>query len=67
MVLPEAVRLAVHDGDTVAIENWFHTGSRDPDERDAMGWTLMHSAAGRDHCDVMRVLLERGARLDSVT
>jgi len=60
--LPSAVAIACQDGDVAAIRAWFATGARDPNERDAAGWTLLLRATRHDHLRVMRVLLaEQGA------
>ena len=61
-----AIELAPHvrgaiDGDVVAIEEWFATGTRDPDERDSHGLTLLRFAVMGGRCDIIRVLLDHGA------
>ena len=63
MVLPEMISFAAHQGDTKAIEEWFASGTRDPDETGSwMGCkTLLYAAAEGGHCDTMRVILAHGA------
>ena len=68
MVLPVVIALAARDGDTAAIIDWFSTGDPDEIEDGWTRWTLLHVAAKFDSgCDVIRVLLERGATVDQVT
>jgi ankyrin repeat protein len=70
MVLPKEIVEAAKLGDAAAIQVWFSTGTRDPDERDGTypttNWnTLLHLAAERGDCDLVRDLLERGATIDA--
>jgi len=67
MVLPSEIRAAAEGGDTEAIVEWFSTDTRDPDERCSLGQTLLHWAAARDQCDVMRIILAHGATVDART
>jgi hypothetical protein len=66
MVLSEEIRVAAFRGDTAAIQEWFETGSRDPDDGDQYGNTLLHLAARNGHCDTIRFLLGHGASLNVV-
>ena len=59
MVLPDKIRDAVGTGDTATVRDWFLT--RDPDEKDTDGMRSLYNAACQGRCEVMRVLLARGA------
>ena len=52
---------AAQCGDTAAIQEWFSTGTRDPDEKDENGWTLLRSATCKGQIETMRVILAHGA------
>ena len=67
--------LAAGDGDTEWIQEYFATGTRDPDEiSEGMdlgddfdpGCTLLYSAAEGGHCETMRVILAHGASVDAI-
>jgi len=64
MVLPHEIRVAACTGDTAAIQDWFSSGTRDLDDRDQYGDTLLHWAAYKGRCDTMRFLLDHGASMD---
>ena len=63
MVLPADICKAARQGDVEAIQEWFSTGTRDPDDEDD-GPTLLYYATWNDHCDVMRIILAHGATVD---
>jgi len=65
MVLPAEICGAARHGDTAAIQEWFSSGTRDPDERDGLGGPLLSWAARNGHCDIMRFLLARGASVNA--
>lgn len=65
MVLSRSLRKAAENGDIGTIVEWFSSGSRDPDERDGAGFTLLHDAAFGNACDIMRFLLEKGADVNA--
>ena len=67
--LPEEVMIAAQNGDALVIQDWFSSGTRDPNEKSpnlgsstlSTGETLLFRAASRGRCNVMRVLLAHGA------
>ena len=68
MVLTMAKELELEDlldaaknGDTAAIQEWFSTGKRDPDEKNVIGHKLLALTASRGHVEMMRILLAHGA------
>jgi len=66
MQLPTGIVNAAYAGDLLAIQEWFETGTRDPDDVDygdenVSGRTLLHIAAWAGHCGMIRFLLERGS------
>jgi hypothetical protein len=65
MVLPESIVDAAKRGDTAAIQEWFSTGLKDPDERTQGGIPLLYCVAFKGHCETMRVLLAHGASVDA--
>lgn len=55
------------NGDIEAIQEWFATGTRDPDDVDySESETLLTYAAEENHCDVIRLLLGFGASVDII-
>jgi len=67
MVLPLQITRAAQCGDTAAIQQWFSTGTRDPDEKGEDGRPLLFSAAYNGHCDTMRFLLDHGASIHTTS
>ena len=67
MVVPSEIIRAAIDGDTAAIQEWYTSGTRDPDERSASGTTLLRKAATYGHCETMRFLLDHGASVNVTT
>jgi len=65
MVLTKKIIYAAGQGDNDAIHEWFASGTRDPDEKDLMGRTLLDWAAAGGQCDMMRTLLDHGASVDA--
>ena len=63
MVAPAKIWKAAHVGDAAAVQAWLSSGTRDPDEKNTRGWTLLNYAAQSNHSDVMRVLLAHGAHM----
>jgi len=61
MVLTSMLMDSTRNGDTAAVQEWFSTGTRDPNEKDAIGWTLLHAATYGGHIETMRFLLVQGA------
>ena len=67
MVLTEELTRAAQNGNTVAIQMWFLTGTRDPNEKDGhgnTGYTLLLRAAQNGHLETMRILLAHGASVN---
>ena len=64
MVLPDEIKQAAADGDEAAVQKWFSTGKRDPNERAEDGCTLLFAAVSRNRCDMIRALLAHGAGVD---
>jgi hypothetical protein len=56
---------AAERGDTAAIQEWFSSGTRDPDDTDEYGATLLYWAAREGHCETMRFLLDHGASVNA--
>jgi len=52
---------AARHGATTVVEEWFKSGSRDPDATDLYGQGLLYLAAFHGQRDVVRILLARGA------
>ena len=65
MVLSDKLRDAAYVGINAAIEEWFSTGTRDPNERDAIGRTLLYYAAQNGRMETIRILLANGACVDA--
>ena len=65
MVLTYELRESAENGNIAAIQDWFSTGTRDPDERDEYGRTLLTSATAGGHIETMRVILAHGASVDA--
>ena len=65
MVLTKKMIFAAGRGDNDAIHAWFASGTRDPDEKDLMGRSLLDWAAAGGQCDMMRTLLDHGASVDA--
>ena len=66
MVLPDEIVQAAYEGDCPAIQNWFSTATRDADDLDEEGYSLLHHAALYHHCDTMRIIMEHGASVDAI-
>jgi hypothetical protein len=64
MAVSLELRKAAERGDTAAIQGWLSSGTRDLDEKDAHGLTLLYWAAHNGRCDTMRFLLDRGASVN---
>jgi len=64
MLTWEIIRSAER-GDAAAIQEWFSSGTRDPDERDGVGRTLLYICAEHGDCEAMCILLENGADVES--
>ena len=64
-MVPETIVDAMRAGDIAAIDQWFSTGTRDPDEISIFGHNLLNDAVSYPHphdlCDVIRCLLNHGA------
>ena len=67
MVVPMKVTNAVLQNDIATIQEWFSTGTRNPDDVDRDGWALLTVAAYKGQVEPMRVLLAHGANADVVT
>ena len=66
MALPLPIYQAAERGDTEAIQEWFSTGTRNPDALHQLAIrTLLHPAAIQGHCDVIRLVLAHGATIDA--
>ena len=61
MHLVRAARL----GNTTTIQEWFSTGTRDPDEKDKDGNTLLICASHGGHIETMRIILANGADMNA--
>jgi len=64
MVLTKELVDVLKNGNIAAIQEWFSTGTRDPDEKDARGFTLLYLAAIGGHIEMMHVILAHGASAD---
>ena len=65
MELTKELLDAAQKGDTAAIQEWFPTGTRDPDEQMQNGDTLLSVAADAGRIEMMRILLAHGASVDT--
>jgi len=65
MVVPDEIVSAACHGDTAAIQAWFSTGTRDPDELVDGENTLLYAATWGGHCETMRLLLQMGAGVNA--
>ena len=65
MVVPREIYKAALESNTAAIQEWFSTGTRDPDERSKSGHALLYIATINSHCDVVRVVLAAGANANT--
>ena len=66
MVVPMKVLKAVKQNDIATIQEWFSTGTRNPDDVVARGrWTLFTIAAYEGQVELMRVLLAHGANANA--
>ena len=61
MVFTEELGDAARNGDTAAIQEWFSTGTRDPDEKDECSETLLTCAASGGSIEAMLIILAHGA------
>ena len=61
MVLSEEICAAAEHGHHAAIQDWFSTGTRDPNEEDVYGRPLLVCATYGGQCDIIRICLQHGA------
>ena len=63
-MLTEELIYSAEIGDAATIQEWFATATRDPDECDGAGRTLLYISADHGECEVMGILLENGADVE---